>query len=109
MSKHGEPWTIDEHGYVIDCDGVAMFKIDAVDVDDYEFQKERMVRFVACVNALAGVPDPEAAVKAARTALLHAERSMKEMADTHQMDTPSSCAEIYALCAVALGMLGDGK
>jgi hypothetical protein len=62
-----------------------------------EHDKENAARIVACVNALAGIADPAAAIKAAREALEHA-------CDT----VPQSGAERMFIeeCRRALALLG---
>lgn len=54
MSEHDEPWSIDkETDDIVDCNDVSLS-------DDDWFSKKQKARVVACVNALAGIPNPEA-------------------------------------------------
>lgn len=63
----------------------------------WKIQEANAARIVACVNALAGVPDPARAVEAARVALCEAiERLQCAVMDSRDLDTVEKCRSALA-------------
>lgn len=96
-NQFGEPWEKAVYGVILDCAGKPIM------------QDSHGPRAVACVNALAGVPYPEAAVKAAREAMM-------KMLDWIENDCPDAKGNQYGRLGIATGAmmlalaaLGGGK
>ena len=87
MSQYGEPWEKAVYGMIIDCTGEPIK------------QDVHGSRAVACVNALAGVDDPAAAIKSAREALEGVQKCMGGV----------DCLECAASVRTALTMLGGSR
>jgi len=60
----GEPWSADTIWSDIICDNTGIRAI--VEVFNHESNPERRPRIIACVNALAGIPDPAEFVRQAK-------------------------------------------
>ena len=54
VSEYGEPWRTDHIWHVEDADGLTVLSAN------YSPARQHMDRIVACVNALSGIPNPEA-------------------------------------------------
>lgn len=112
-----EPWTIDRWGHVsapscgagskVLCPAFASPSGNHPQADEAE---ANTARIVACVNALAGVPHPQEAVKAAREAmvaalgLLDTQRRQAELARPVNID-PIERGPIAMALADAVAML----
>lgn len=101
-----EPWRIYED---MACDNLALGDLQICDKDKEEIavvrfnscdSAENAARIVACVNAFAGIADPEAAIRAAREALA--------WAANHVEWSAKNDGEIIKI-NLALAMLKGGK
>lgn len=104
MSKYGEPWevwTSFSWRRVMDADGlVAMAPCVLKDGNPDMYPVERIERAVACVNACAGIDDPEAALMEAKGAM-DAAAAYLEIASPNARTVVARATAGYLRAAVA--------
>lgn len=113
-AKHTpEPWRVVTHTAKIEYDMPDGIEF-VTDCGRGEGAAAHAARIVACVNACAGIADPEAAIKAAREEIT---RGMMNMSITgwhrndcpHHDDMDNPCSKRCESARRALALLGGGK
>jgi hypothetical protein len=89
-----EPWH-DKEGRLIGSDGNVIARLMAPDTIFSSVKRADVDRIVACVNAMAGIADPEGAIKVARSALARL-LADKYLADPINNDRMSPVREALA-------------